>query len=144
MSTEENKGIVARCWRACFAGDLAVADELVAVDYRWHGPGQEVDSREGIKLLITSIRAGFPDVRWEADDQLAEDDKVATRWTARGTHNGAWLDIAPTGQAVRLSGLVISRLAGGQIAEEWEEFDQLGMLQQIGAVPAPEHAAAAG
>jgi steroid delta-isomerase-like uncharacterized protein len=144
MFFEENKDIVAHCWRACLAGDLAVTEELVAVDYVWHGPGQEIESREGIQQWIASIRAGFPDVCWEVDDQLGEGNKVATRWTARGTHNGAWLDLAPTGQAVRLSGLIISRLEGGRITEEWEQFDQLTILQQLGAVPAPGHAGAAG
>src|SRR5262245_30105226 len=128
MVLQENKGIVAHCWRACFAGDLAVADDLVAVDYLWHGPGQEIESREGIKQWIASIRAGFPDVRWEADDQTSEGDKVATRWTAHASHTGQWLELAPTGQPVRLSGLLISRLEAGRIAEEWEEFDQLAIL----------------
>ena len=143
MSIDENKGVVARCWRACFGGDLAVADELVVADYHWHTPAQEVDSREGIKELISSYRAGMPDLRWEVDDQLAEADKVATRWTMRGTHTGTLLGLAPTGKALTITGQVISRLASGQIAEEWEQFDQFGLLQQLGVIPVPEQAMSA-
>jgi predicted ester cyclase len=143
MSIEENKVIVARCWRACFGGDLAVADELLVAAYQWHAPAQEVDSQEGIKELISSYRAGMPDLRWEVDDQLAEADKVATRWTMRGTHTGTLLGLAPTGKALTTTGQVISRLAGGQIVEEWEQFDQFGLFQQLGVIPAQEQPAPA-
>ncbi len=136
MTTTE-KELVRRCWEECFAGNLAIADDLVAADFRWHGPGQEVTSREGIKQLIAAFRAGQPDIAWRAEDQLAEGDKVATRLTVRGTHTGTLLGIPPTQQPVTITGIVISRIADGQIAEEWESFDQLGLLQQLGVAPTP-------
>jgi steroid delta-isomerase-like uncharacterized protein len=135
MPAQDHKAIVRRCWEECFSGNLAVVDELVGVDYRWHAPGQEVSGREGIKQLIGAFRTGMPDMRWMVDDQVAEGDKVGTRWTARGTHTGELLGIAPTGRQATITGMVFSRLADGQIVEEWENFDQLGMLQQLGAIP---------
>jgi predicted ester cyclase len=76
------------------------------------------------------------------EDQIAEGDKVASRWTMRGTHTGELLGIAPTGKQATMTGIVISRLAGSTIAEEWENFDQLGLLQQLGVIPSPAEAGA--
>lgn len=139
MSAEENKGVTRRCWQACFNdGNLAIVDELVAPGYRWHGPGgQEVTGGEGIKQLIGAFRTAFPDMHMVFEAQLAEDDTVASRWTMTGTHQGDLFGIPPTGKRMTISGIVISRFVGSQIAEEWEEFDQLGMMQQLGVIPAP-------
>ncbi len=68
------------------------------------------------------------------DDQIAEGDRVVTRWTARGTHKGEWMGIAPTGKPVTVTGILISRFAGGRVVEEWENYDALGMMRQLGAV----------
>ena len=138
MSVEDNKALVRRCWEECFnQGNLAVVDALVAPTYSWHGPGQEVSGREGIKQLISLYRAAFPDIHMMFEDQIAEGDKVASRWTMRGTHTGNLLGIGPTGKQGTMTGMVISRLAGNTIAEEWENFDQLGLLQQLGVMPRP-------
>jgi predicted ester cyclase len=138
MSAEEKKALVRGCWEECFnKGNLAVVDEFVASTYRWHGPGQEVSGREGIKQLIGLYRAAFPDFQMTFEDQIAEGDKVASRWTMRGTHTGDLLGIGPTGKQGTMTGIVISRLAGNAIAEEWENFDQLGLLQQLGVMPRP-------
>jgi predicted ester cyclase len=74
------------------------------------------------------------------DDQFAEGDKVATRWTARGTHTGEIAGIAPTGRDVTVTGLTISRFASGKVVEEWSTWDTLGMLVQLGVIPAPARA----
>jgi predicted ester cyclase len=138
MSVEENKALVRRCWEECFnQGNLAVVDELVAPSYIWHGPGQDVSGREGIKQLISLYRAAFPDLHMTFEDQIAEGDKVASRWTTRGTHTGDLLGSGPTGKQGTMTGIVISRLASNTIAEEWENFDQLGLLQQLGVMPRP-------
>ncbi len=140
MPADENKAIVRRCWQACFNdGTLAIVDELVAPGYRWHGPGgQEVSGRDGIKQLIGAFRTAFPDIHQAYEDQLVEGDTVASRWTVTGTHQGDLFGIPPTGKPITMPGMVISRFAGDQIAEEWEEFDQLGMMQQLGVIPSPE------
>ena len=72
------------------------------------------------------------------EDVIAEGDKVAVRFTFRGTHQGELMGIPPTGKQVTISGMDINRIAGGKIAERWAVFDMLGMLQQLGVMPAPE------
>ena len=83
--------------------------------------------------------SAFPDTQMTVEDELADGDKVATRWTATGTHTGELMGIPPTGKQVTVTGMDINRLVGGKIVEHWGEFDQMGMMQQLGVVPAPEH-----
>jgi predicted ester cyclase len=136
MSLEQKKAVVRRCWQECFnKRNLAIVDEFVATEYVWHGPSQEVSGPEGIKQLITVFLTAFPDLQMTFEDQMGEGDKIASRWTVRGTHQGDLFGIPPTGKQVTFTGLVISRMVGNQITEEWEHFDQLGLLQQVGAVP---------
>jgi predicted ester cyclase len=136
MSLEQKKAVVRRCWQECFnKRNLAIVDEFVATEYVWHGPSQEVSGPEGIKQLITVFLTAFPDLQMTFEDQLGEGDKIASRWTMRGTHQGDLFGVPPTGKQVTFTGLIISRMVGSQITEEWEHFDQLGLLQQLGAVP---------
>ncbi len=137
--TAESKTTVRRCWEECFnRGNFSVLDEMVATTYVWHGPDQEVSGRDGIKQLITMIRTGLPDVHMTFEDQFAERDKVASRWTMHGTQRGELFGIPPTGKPATFTGIIITRMADGRIAEEWENFDQLGLLQQLGAIPTSE------
>lgn len=137
--SQENKDIVRRCWEECFnKGNLNVVDQLVAPSYVWHGPGMEVHGREGVKQVINTYRTAFPDIRMTYQDQIAEGDKVASRWTVHGTHRGDLMGTPPTNKPMTLSGMVLSRLVKGQIVEEWEVFDQLGMMQQLGLIPAQQ------
>ena len=138
MST--NKEIVRRLidgvWRD---RNLALVDELVAQDYVGHDPTQPepIQGRDGFKQFVGMYQSAFNDATVTIDDQIAEGDQVVTRWTGRGTHTGELMGIAPTGKEVTVSGMTVSRLAGGKIAEEWELIDALGMLVQLGAVPQP-------
>lgn len=84
---------------------------------------------------MASLLAAFPDGRWTIEDQVAEGDKVVTRFSFTGTHQGEFMGIAPTGKRVTTSGMVIDRIVEGKIVEEREEWDALGMMQQLGAVP---------
>jgi steroid delta-isomerase-like uncharacterized protein len=123
-------------------GNLALADSIIAPSYVYHGAGGlELRGPEGIKQLVTIYRTAFPDLKMTIDDMIAEGDKVATRWTARGTHRGDLAGVAATGRPTTVTGIVISRLAGGKIVEEFESFDELGMLRQVGvtAIPAAAH-----
>jgi steroid delta-isomerase-like uncharacterized protein len=136
--SDQNKSIVRRASDECFnKGNMGIIDELVATDYIWHGPGQEVSGQEGIKQLTGMIRQGFPDLKFSIENQTAEGDKVAIRWTMQGTHKGEFFGVQPTGKMATFTGIVISRIASGKIAEEWENFDHYGLLQQLGVVPAP-------
>ena len=135
--SEQNKTVGRRLFEQVWnKGDLAVLDELYAADFVSHSaqPGLP-PGIEGEKQFVRMYLGAFPDTHMVIEDQVAEGDKVVTRWTATGTHKGELMGIPPTGKQVKVSGITIDRLRGGKIVEEWASFDQLGMLQQIGAVP---------
>ena len=142
MSSEQNKAIVRRAFEEPWKGDLDVVDELVASDYIGHDPADPEPLRgpEGVKEFISTYRAAFPDARITVEQQLAEGDLVATRWSGRGTHEGELMGIEPTDKQVTVTGLTISRLEGGKIVEEFLNWDTFGMMQQLDAVPALAHA----
>ena len=137
MSSEQNKAIVRRAVEEPWEGSLKVVDELFASDYIGHDPAnpEPLHGPQGVKEFISVYRAAFPDARITVEKQLAEGDQVATRWVARGTHEGELMGIQPTGKQVTVSGLTISRLEGGKIVEEFQNWDTFGMMQQLGAVP---------
>jgi predicted ester cyclase len=110
-------------------------DELYP-DCVYRAPAVRELRGEAYKQFLTSVLAGFPDGRWTVEDQVAEGDKVVTRWSFTGIHRGNVMGIAPTGKQVTTSGVMIDRIIGGKIAEEWEEYDSLGMMQQLDAEPA--------
>jgi predicted ester cyclase len=146
MSTEENKAIARRALEELFSaqGDLDVADEIISPNYIGHDPVSPEDVRgpEGAKETAMMYRNAFPDVQLSVEDQLAEGDMVATRWIASGTHQGELMGIAPSGNRVTVSGTSVERIVDGKIEETWDNYDALGMMQQIGAIPSPEEAQA--
>jgi steroid delta-isomerase-like uncharacterized protein len=140
---EDNKAIARRIVNEVInRGDLALADTLVAMGYVWHGPGGiEFRGPEGFKQLVNVYRSAFPDLNITIDDMVAEGNTVAWRWTGRGTHKGDLTGIAPTGRTATVSGIIVSHFSGGKLVEDWESFDELGMLRQLGvtAIPAAAH-----
>jgi steroid delta-isomerase-like uncharacterized protein len=142
MSSEQNKTIVRRAFEEPWKGNLDVVDELIASDYVGNDPANPEPLRgpEGVKEFITTYLAAFPDARITVEQQLAEGDFVATRWTGRGTHKGELMGVQATGKQVSVSGLTISRLSGGKIVEEFQNWDTLGLMQQLDAIPAMAHA----
>src|SRR5262245_26440832 len=140
MSSESNQALVRRYVAVLNTHNLAGLDDVLVPDYLHHDPNLPPDlqhSREGHKQAIAPLVGAFPDVQGTIDDLITEGDKVVTRETYRGTHQGELMGIAPTGKPVTISLIRICRMAGGQIAEGWVVFDVLGMLQQIGALPPP-------
>ena len=136
MSTEGNKAIIRRFVdEVQNGGDLTVLDEIAAADYVNHTapPGVPPD-REGLKQLTGMFRRAFPDGRMAIEDLVAEGDRVVTRKTFRGTHGGELMGIPPTGRAVAIQLIDIVRLADGKAVESWSAADDLGMLQQLGAL----------
>src|SRR5207244_13495439 len=99
-------------------------------------PGGALTEPEGLKQLVSMYRSAFPDTKFELNDLIAEGDKAAARISASGTHKGALMGIAPTGKRVSISGIVITQFRDGKQVESWSSYDQLGMLQQLGVVPA--------
>jgi len=136
------KQIVRRLFEEPWTGNWGVIDEFVAPGYIGYDPAEPEPIRgpAGVRANIEKYVAGFPGGGITVDDQIAEGDKVATRWTGRGTHTGEMAGISPTGKEVTVSGLTLSRLENGMVVEEWTTWDTLGMLMQLGAVPAPAQA----
>lgn len=137
--SEANKTIMRRFFEELFnRGDLSGADEIVGANYVNHNaaPG-EMPGREGLKTFVTYLRASFPDIHFTIEDQIAAEDKVVTRWSVTGTHQGEFAGIPATGKSVHVTAINIHRLRDGQIHEAWLQWDALGMMQQLGVIPRP-------
>ncbi|HXF60737.1 MAG TPA: ester cyclase [Caldilineaceae bacterium] len=135
----QNKALVRRSIEEIYnQGNLAAVDELAATDLVIHAQSEEIRGRAGAKQFIATLRAGFPDIHFTIEDQVAEGDRVVTRWTAHGTHAGAFQGIPPTGRQVRIVGVDIDRIVNGRIVECWAHVDELGMMKQLGVISAPE------
>jgi steroid delta-isomerase-like uncharacterized protein len=136
MSAEGNKAIVRRFVEEVQnGGNLAVVDEVAAPDYVNHTSQAGVPAnREGLKQLTAMFRRAFPDGRMTIEDMVAEEDRVATRKTFRGTHQGELMGIPPTRKAVAIGLMDIARLVDGKVVESWSAADDLGLLQQLGAL----------
>jgi predicted ester cyclase len=136
--SEENKALVRRQEEELFScGNLDAADEIYAPEYVGHDPSNPEDIRglEAAKQAASEYRQAFPDLQVTVEDLIAEGDRVAARLRFRGTHLGELDGIAPTGRRVDCTGIVISRMEGGKIAEDWANFDDLGMMQQLRLIP---------
>ncbi len=135
MSAEQNKAILRQAYDAINRNDLDALDELVASDVTDHDPAPgQGPGLEGVKGYFSSLHAAFPDLRIDVEDMIAEGDKVVARVRGSGTHQGEFMGIAPTGNRVEFSGIDILRIAEGKIVEHWSNSDQLGMMQQLGAL----------
>jgi steroid delta-isomerase-like uncharacterized protein len=114
-------------------GNLDVLDDLMTPDFVDHGASAgETSSLEEHKDLIRMTRSAFPDLFNRVEDLVSEDNKVAIRWTAEGTHQGKWRGIAPTGKRIAISGVTILRIEGGKITERWSYYDSSYLLQLSG------------
>ncbi len=138
MSTEENKAVVRRWLEGIQKGKIDTLGELAAPHFKAHLPGvpQPLDVAANKQVAEVFVK-GFPDAQVTVEDEIAEGEKVVTRWTFRGTHTGDFQGIPPTGKRVTMSGVDINRIAGGKIVEHWAEFDGLGLMQQLGVIPPP-------
>jgi steroid delta-isomerase-like uncharacterized protein len=140
MSTEENKTIVRRLNDEVWTqGRLEVISELIADDFVTTvvGAPEQIRGPQGFREFVVMYREAFPDLRITVDEQIAEGDIVVTRWTASGRNDGELMGMPATGKQATTAGVNINRISGGKLVEGWGLFDQLGLLQQLGAVPAP-------
>jgi steroid delta-isomerase-like uncharacterized protein len=136
VSTTNNKRLADRVWEEVWhQGHLDRINELFASDFVRHDPGRTLRGPEENRQFISGLRAAFPDLRVVVEDQIAEGDKVCVRYRFQGTHTGPFLGIPATGKQIAYSGILIYRIAGDKIDEQWTEFDLLGFLQQLGALP---------
>ena len=132
--SEENKAIARQYYHEAHnTGDVELADRLLASDYVHHNPFPGmVPDREGTKEFLTRVHAAFPDLEFAFEDMITEGDKVAVRWTLRGTHLGEWRGIPASGNPIRITGMHFVRIVEGKIVEEWRNADTLLMAQQMG------------
>jgi predicted ester cyclase len=115
-------------------GDTSVANSVFAADCVIHinGSPEPNLSVSGFTQMVAGLLAAFPDLRFTIEDQIVAGDKVTTRWTAQGTNSGALGPVAATGRNIRIGGIILDRVVGGKVVERWEQWDQMGMLQQLG------------
>ena len=142
MSTESNKALVRRLAdEVQNRGNIAAVDEIAAPTFVNHSapPGVPSD-REGVKQLTLLFRTAFPNGRMIIEDMIAEGDRVATRKTFRGTHQGAFIGLPPTGKPVAIGLIDIVRVVDGRVVEHWNAVDNLGLLQQLGVLQPPGQA----
>lgn len=116
--------------------NIAAFDELLSKDFLNHNPAPGVPSDVGgLKKMFTALLDAFPDLQATVDDLIAEEDKVAVRFTCHGTHKGAFMGVLPTHRRVAFGQITIVRLSDGKVTERWNLTDKFGILQQIGSVP---------
>ena len=138
--SEQNKVTMQRIYEEVWnQGKFEVLDEVVSSDYVGHlpTPPGAPSGREGLRWLIQMYRTAFPDIHVQVADQFAEGEKVLTRITIQGTHQGQFMGIAPTNKKIEVGALVVTRFKDGQNVEGWAELDRLGLMQQLGVVPTP-------
>ena len=142
MSAQENKEKARRLLEEAFGqGNVDVVDEVLDPNFVCYDPNSEsgeVRGADTIKGEIEYFRNAVPDLTYTVEDQIAEGDKVVTRYTARDTHQGELMGIAPTGNRMETQGISITRIEDGKIVEDWEVLDAMGMMQQLGVIPSPE------
>jgi steroid delta-isomerase-like uncharacterized protein len=139
MSAESNKALSRRLLEEAFnAGNIDVLDELVTTDVVNHDAAlpEAMIGPDAAKASIRGYRTAFPDLRITIEEQIADDQAVATRWSAKGTQEGELMGMPASGKQATVTGITIDRIVDGRIAESWTNWDTLGMLQQLGVVPA--------
>ena len=138
MSVEENKAVVLRAFEEINRGDLDAASGYVAPDLALNG---EQIGREAYKRRDEALRAAFPDLRYDIEDLVAEGDTVVARWRMAGTHEGdlagPTMSVPPSGRRIDLWGMSLCRIEGGMVTENWESFDMMEFLGQLGVIRSP-------
>jgi steroid delta-isomerase-like uncharacterized protein len=141
--SEANKELSWRFTELFSTGDEVLADEILSPEVVFHGTAGDGELRgvDALKGFVVGYRRAFPDAQSTVEDQVAEGDKVVTRWRARGTHRGELGPIAATDRPFEMDGVTIERIEEGRIAEVWVARDELGLLSQLGVLPERQPAA---
>jgi predicted ester cyclase len=136
MSAEQNKTIALRTSEIVNQRNPDLIEECYPPDFVWHGPDQDIRGYELAKQLSSTFLAAFPDAQITDEDVIAEGEKVVRRYTTHATHQGETEMFGPpTGRQIELKGITIHRIEGGKIVEEWESYDNLSMMKQLGLAP---------
>ena len=133
--SEENKAHVRRFLEELDKKNFAISEEMATPSTLFYYPGSEPLNRETVQGFYNVFYSAFPDLQHTIDEQIAEGDKVVTRTTLRGTHNGDLQGIAPTGKQVTIEAILIDHMVGDKMGEHRASFDQLGLMQQLGVIP---------
>ncbi|HZR98274.1 MAG TPA: ester cyclase [Chloroflexota bacterium] len=137
MTTAENEAIIRGWFQAFNDRDWPAEAAVHAADFVAHVPGAPPLDNEAWKAFIAAFVAGFPDFRLTIEDVIAAGDRVAVRWVFQGTHQGEFHGVPPAGRPVSVAAMEVNRMADGKVAEHWVLLDLLGLMQQVGAIPAP-------
>jgi steroid delta-isomerase-like uncharacterized protein len=136
MSAEENKDLARRSWEIVSERNPDLIEEFYPPDLVWHAPDQDIRGYEEARQFVSTFFDAFPDINITVEDAIAEGDQAVTRYTIRGTHRGETEEFGPpTGKQMELEGITIHRIEDGKIVEEWERYDNLSAMQQLGLVP---------
>jgi steroid delta-isomerase-like uncharacterized protein len=134
--SEENKALARRSWEIVSQRNPDLIEEFYPPDLVWHEPDRDIRGYEQAKQFVSTFIEAFPDINISVEDVLAEGDQAVSRYTIRGTHQGETEEFGPpTGRQIELEGITIHRIEGGKIVEEWERYDNLSALQQLGLAP---------
>ena len=134
---EDKKALARRSWEEIVnRRNPDAIDEFYAPDFVWHEPDGDIQGYEQAKQFVSTFFKGLPDINVTVEDVLAEGDKAVSRYTIRGTHQGETEEFGPsTGKQMELKGITIHRIEDDKIVEEWESYDNLSVMQQLGLVP---------
>ena len=133
---EENKELVRRFFAlGPSQGDLQAASELLAEGFTLHVPLPCSPGQNGMIEVIAACRAAFQHLNVTVEEMVAEGDRVAARFTARGIHSGEFMGLPPTGKSITMTRIEIFRIENGRIVELWREANLLGLMQQLGILP---------
>ena len=139
MTTEGTKSLARHFFAALEANDRAALNALLAPDFvAYHSATPGPLNREALLQGISMVNAAFSDNHYVIEDQIAEGNRVVTRVTWRATHTGDFQGHPPTGKRIQVSGIAIERHKDGKIVERWLNYDQLGVMQQLGLIPPPQ------
>jgi hypothetical protein len=141
VRTREQDRFLAPARGSLRSRQAGVGGRVTGPDYVSHAPGDPELSRgpEDIKEIVSAYHAAFPDLTFTVEKQVAEGDLVVTRWIARGTHQGEFMGVPPSGRRIEVSGMSMDRISGSRIVEHWNNWEALEMMEQIGAIPESEH-----
>jgi steroid delta-isomerase-like uncharacterized protein len=134
MANEQNEQVAKRGFEAFNTGDLSIIDETTAENAVNHDPAQpeEAHGAEGFKQVVQMYRTAFPDLHISVEECFSDGDLVCTRWASQGTNDGELMGIPPTGKHTESSGITIDRIQDGKVVESWNQWDNLGLMQQLG------------
>jgi steroid delta-isomerase-like uncharacterized protein len=134
MANAQNEEIVRRGFDMFNTGDTSGAAEITAADAIGHDPAMPEDSHgpEGFAQIVATYRGAFPDLNLTVEEQCSDGDTVCTRWSSEGTNDGELMGMPPTHKHIRVTGLSMDKVQDGKIVESWNQWDNAGMMQQLG------------